>query len=361
MALSFNFYTTGEYFDELIGSFGAAGQGDSIRLASMAFDLSEPKVIRIIEELAAAAGRGADVSLAIDAYAFLNRDNRLPGPLFYRNKLPARMPKLFAARYEALKTIERAGGRLRIINLPGRRFTNPMGGRNHIKLALINSRVFVGGCNLNSSSHLDMMVGFEQKSAAKKLAGVFDKIMAAGSTEALGNTDVSFKVDAQTEIFIDSGAKKQSLIYNQAMGLLDKANRSVYMFCQYFPYGDTARHLAAAHQRGCDITLVYNHPSKHGRLHSFGHHAIIIKERASAPKSFFAGRLPKSTPYLHAKLIATDKAAILGSHNFVTAGVNLGTAELALVCKSSSFANKALRCINRQLYGSKPQEPQPVA
>jgi phosphatidylserine/phosphatidylglycerophosphate/cardiolipin synthase-like enzyme len=350
MPLSFKFYTTSEYFDELLAGISAAGPGDSIRLASMSFRVGDYKVNSIVSELAAAAGRGAKVWLAIDAYTFLNRESRLPGPLFYSGKLRARMPKSFAAKYEALQLIEQNGGRSRIINVPGRRFSNPVAGRNHIKLAVINNRVFVGGCNLSHSNRLDMMVGFEDKTAAKNMAGLFDMVVAAGSTNALGSTDRSFPVDNLTDIYVDSGVKKQSQIYEKAMELIVQAERSVYMVCQYFPYGETAKHLAAAHRRGCDITLVYNHPAKHGRLHSLGHHAVIIKERASAPKSFFEGRLPKTTPFLHAKLVATEKAAIIGSHNFVTAGVNLGTAELALLSKSPIFSKKAVSLINKQLH-----------
>ena len=148
---------------------------------------------------------------------------------------------------------------------------------------------------------------------------------------------------------MDAGVKKKSLIYQKAMEVIDEAQESIYMFCQFFPYGETAKHLAAAHRRGCDITLVFNHPAKHGRLHSPGHHFVIIKEKATAPRTFFEGRLPKNLPFLHAKLIASEKAAIMGSHNFVNAGVNLGTAELALLNRTPSFAKKAVSCINKQI------------
>jgi phosphatidylserine/phosphatidylglycerophosphate/cardiolipin synthase-like enzyme len=349
MPLKYSFYSTREYYDELINALRKSGKGDSVRLASMGLKITAPEVRTIMEELASAAARGAAVSAAIDAYTFLNRDNRLPGPLFFSKRLPSRLPAIFAAKAQAIEAINQAGGSCQVINLPGRRFSNPVAGRNHIKLAIINRRVFIGGCNLDPSDRFDMMASFEDKAAAERLSAMFDKIMAVGSTSALGTADLSFELDNNSEIYIDAGVKKRSLIYQKAMELIDEAQESVYMFCQFFPYGETARHLAAAHHRGCDITLVFNHPAKHGRLHSPGHHFVIIKEKASAPRTFFEGRLPKSLPYLHAKLIATEQAAIMGSHNFVSAGVNLGTAEIALLSRSPDFAKNAVSCMNKQL------------
>ena len=350
MALNYKFYSTPEYYQELIARITAAGRGDSVRLASMGLTICADEVSTIMDELARAAGRAADISLAIDAYSFLNRDNRLPGPLFYSKQLPARLSPVFAAKLKAMQAISQAGGRARIINPPGRRFTNPVAGRNHIKLAIINDSVFIGGCNLDPSDRFDMMVSFEDRAAANRMAELFDNIMSAGNTKkALGGADTSFEFDADTEVIVDAGVKKKSLIYQKAMEVIDEAQESIYMFCQFFPYGETAKHLAAAHRRGCDITLVFNHPAKHGRLHSPGHHFVIIKEKATAPRTFFEGRLPKNLPFLHAKLIASEKAAIMGSHNFVNAGVNLGTAELALLNRTPSFAKKAVSCINKQI------------
>jgi hypothetical protein len=83
MPLKYSFYNTREYYDELINALRKSGKGDNIRLASMGLKITAPEVSTIMEELASAAARGAAVAAAIDAYTFLNRDNRLPGPLFF--------------------------------------------------------------------------------------------------------------------------------------------------------------------------------------------------------------------------------------------------------------------------------------
>jgi hypothetical protein len=59
--------------------------------------------------------------------------------------------------------------------------------------------------------------------------------------------------------------------------------------------------------------------------------------------------LPKTGPGLHAKLIATEKGAIIGSHNYVRTGVQLGTAEIALMRYDTVFARNAIAALRREL------------
>ncbi len=54
------------------------------------------------------------------------------------------------------------------------------------------------------------------------------------------------------------------------------------------------------------------------------------KERLTMPPELFRGEIDPSLPFLHAKIIASETSADAGSHNYISAGVMLGTAEIAI-------------------------------
>ena len=75
-----------------------------------------------------------------------------------------------------------------------------------------------------------------------------------------------------------------------------------------------------------------------------------MRERMrNLPEHFFAGRLGKLVPKLHAKVLASEKAAIVGSHNYVIQGVNFGTAELALHSMDPAFALAVRNFTNQEI------------
>jgi phosphatidylserine/phosphatidylglycerophosphate/cardiolipin synthase-like enzyme len=150
------------------------------------------------------------------------------------------------------------------------------------------------------------------------------------------------------QILIDAGVPKQSTIYDHALALIDDAREHIFFTCQYFPGGKTARHLLAAHKRGVDVRIVYSHPLAHG-VKSPGHYLYNARERLRLPAEFFADQRTAKAPLLHAKVIATEKGAIVGSHNYVSQGVWLGTAEIALLNQDPAFAKAVIRKIGSDL------------
>jgi len=350
MPFEFKFYGRIDYYKELLNKISLAGRGDNLRIASMELNVNIPIISQIFNELALAARRGANIKIAIDSYAFLKDENKKLNRYFLLGHLPKQPPDVFKAKFRALQKVEAAGGRYEIVNPPLGYVSNPLAGRNHIKLAIINNGVYLGGCNLESANKVDLMIGFEHQKTAKRLAEIFDKIMNTKSVRlALNEKDISFDVDSDNQILIDAGIKNRSLIYQTALKLIDNAEKSIHFYCQYFPYGTIVKHLVKAYNRGVRVNIIYNHPLKHGLPMSFVHHGVIFKERLGAPSSFFANQLPKYAPYIHAKIIASEKAAIIGSHNLVPAGVKLGTAELALINNSTNFSKKVVVFMNRQL------------
>lgn len=337
---AFQFYSKLEYIADMTAHAKRAKAGDRIVMITLAVDPAEPPIGQLVEALCAAAERGADVLFAVDAYNLLlsgGNGTIKPGPLFYRRQIPADIaathPMLLA-----LKRLQTAGGRGVITNLPDRAFTNPFAGRSHIKLGLINDRIYIGGCNLMVASEIDMMTGWSDPITAEWLHGICQQIADNGNTDdVFQDKDVVRLLDASTELLVDAGKPQQSIIYHKALELIDQAKQSVFITCQYFPNYVTASHLEAARKRGADVTIVYNHPDKDNWPFNLVHRMVVRFERLRNPGSFFVHELPIGTPFLHAKILATESAGMIGSHNYVRAGVNWGTAEIAMLRHDAEF------------------------
>ena len=317
----------------------------------MSFDPTDSVIKVIVKELLAAADRGVEIYLTVDAYNFLfNPKRERLGPLWWRTHL-RNVPREFRGILDILNELDtKPTGFATITNVPRQRFTNPSGGRSHIKYTVINDRVFVGGCNLRHSEWLDLMVCWRDVHIADYLYEFSQRLHRTKSTSALMNGhDRHIAVDPQTELFIDSGKKGQSVIFKKALEFIDAAEKSLVITCQFFPNSITAKHLATAHRRGVNVEIIYAHPTMQGRIGGVGQQISLLRERLRVPAELFTRQLPKSSPGLHAKLIATEKGAIIGSHNYVNAGVVFGTAEIALIRHDPALARQALEALRREL------------
>jgi len=349
-ANQFDFYSRTEYFEALVSRIDSTKRGDRVAVATMTLDARPPLVMQLIQSLTAAAGRGAEVYLAVDAYTFLSReDSFIPGPLWRHRTIPQNLPEPYATQLTCLQTLAEHGGHYTITNMPARRFSVPPKGRSHIKGAVVNDYLYIGGCNLESPQDIDIMIGQTNLKAADWIYEWFTTMVKTGSTKrTFGGHDQSLHLANAVDLLIDSGVPKQSIIYDQAMQLIDTAEQSIFFTCQYFPGGKTAQHLLAAHKRGVQVRIVFSHPHRHGKK-ALAHHAYNARERLRLPAEFFAYRQPKYAPRLHAKVIATEKGAIVGSNNYVTQGVLLGTAEIAMRYDDPSFARQVIQKIEIQL------------
>lgn len=338
MTPSFDFYDKSGYFAELTRCANNANKGDKLILMAMSYDANVPEVADMVEALSRAAARGANVQLIIDAMTFILDDKERVGPLFTRGKIiPKRLTGSFRRTYETLEELRANGGQYFIINHPKHAFMWPYGGRSHIKLAIINDRLFIGGCNFDDTNYLDVMAVWQNQPTVDAITAILEKITAKGSVrEALEDTDQTLVLGELMNIYIDCGVKRQSTILRQAHTIIDEAKESVIITCQYFPGEDTAKRLLAAHKRGVKVKIYYSHPSAHGQAF-FVHHLYNLRERLGVPASFFEDRLAKDIPKLHSKIIITESAAMIGSHNYVVAGVKYGTAEIALHNREPQF------------------------
>jgi phosphatidylserine/phosphatidylglycerophosphate/cardiolipin synthase-like enzyme len=346
----FVFYSRTEYFRQLAREANEAKQGERIAVQAMAFDPRDPLAYELTEALIAAAARGVRVVIAIDAFAFLMewRPLRL-GPLWSHQSMPEKLHEPFRLRWLLLQRLKAAGGEYAITNPPTRRFTVPQAGRSHIKAAVVQDKIYIGGHNLTDSDHIDIMTCWHEATAAN---WVYEFITALLTTPdvrtALKDQDQTISLQNNAVLLIDAGVPRQSIIRDTAFRWIDDAQEWIFLTCQYFPGGLLAQHLLAAHRRGVQVRIIYSPPTAHGP-EAPAHYLYNLRERLRLPASFFAEQLPKHFPLLHAKLLATEQGAILGSHNYVGQGVRLGTAEIALLRPDPLFATEAAAALTEAL------------
>lgn len=341
----FTFLATREYFAQLITDIHHAKKGDRVLLASMNFESDEPVIQELVHALTQAALRGVQTTLEVDAFNFLAGKYWRPGPLFWRTTLPQTMHGSFGRTYDILHALQKSGVAIVVTNIPTKPLTPPMTGRSHIKISVINDTVYIGGCNLGDM-HLDMMVCWQDNTDATWLYNLMRRRIDNPRTlAAFGTHDLHRQVAHNSQIIVDVGVKHQSAIYEQAFAVIDAAEEWLVITCQFFPNSTTALHLKRAQARGVKVYPIFNHYSAHSIINQPLQHAVTLRERMRMPASFFETELPPGTTYLHAKLIATEKEALIGSHNYVPAGVNFGTAEIALHNKTAAFSRAAAQLI----------------
>jgi hypothetical protein len=214
---------------------------------------------------------------------------------------------------------------------------------------VINDILYIGGCNLSEVRRLDVMAKWQDPAAAAWVFAAVHDMVEQGSTQsAFGGKDRQLQLDANSTLFIDAGVPDQSTILQNAYRLIDEADDHIFLTCQYFPGGPTARRLKAARERGVEVAIRYSHPSAFGS-EAPAHYLYGFREQVHMPAAFFSGRLAKGRPLLHAKVLCTEKGAVLGSHNYVAHGVAWGTAEIALRCDSPGFSDKLRAFMLKQI------------
>ncbi len=348
----YTLYTGPEYRAALLKNLQKIGKEDRVLLLTMTFDPTEPPIREIMDAVVLAAKEGAHVTVGIDAHAFMLPNGKTG--LIPRYNAGSQSSQNYPStenKQHYIDTINSTThGTAAVINKHGNSIGLPIAGRSHIKIALVNDQIYIGGCNLQDSHFVDMMIGWESKKEADILYRTLRPIVLQGnSKQALQATDKKIILNDEASIFIDAGTRNQSLIFDEAMKMIDSAKEWILMTCQYFPNSTTARHLRNAKKRGVKVEIIYTHPGHHGRLGGLGQKASISFEKLRNPASLFSDGLARQDPFVHAKLIASDKGVMIGSHNYVRAGVLLGTAEIALKSSDGKLAEEAVKTIRGAL------------
>lgn len=345
----FNFYTSTEYYDYLAKKISHTRAGGRVVLVSLWLEVKHQSIQNIIDAAAAAAKRGVEVLVVVDAFTLLIKQGLLPGPAFFFGSEPPMVFESFRKRIDPLDQLRSSGAKGIIIHQPKHPLNNPFTGRSHIKFSVVDDEVFIGGCNLSNVDFLDIMVSWHDKQLADWLTDFTNDVASKGKVSKVVAQDLNMPIDSKTTLLLDSGRANQSIIFDEALKVIDRAEETILISYQYFPHGKAADHLEKAHQRGVTLQVVYNHHSKHHKPLNLVYGITAWKTRQRKPAILFEGRLPKKHDYMHGKLIASEKEAIVGSHNYMPSGVKWGTAEIAMHCSDPAFARKAINTLMQQV------------
>lgn len=198
---------------------------------------------------------------------------------------------------------------------------NPFSGVTHTKWSVVDDTCYVfGGVNLyNHGIHsVDYMFHVSDPELTQILIAQHTAIIE--STTSHPYQEFSQKI-ALGHMYIDSGERHTSIIYDRACDLARQSKEILYV-SQYCPSGPLAS--ALYHTK---TSLYFNRPDNA----TFPTSLLLAWERyRSGLPSLYTKK-----QYLHAKFIVftlqdSSKVAITGSHNFSHTGVKFGTREIAL-------------------------------
>lgn len=265
----------------------------------------------LLDALCDAAERGVVVTVAADSFTYTDFQGSYI-PTTYRSKR-VREAMSLQKRLRAAGATFQWLGRLSMIAFSG---------RTHIKWCVVDDTVYsFGGVNLDEKSikNTDYMFMVKNGALADRLIAEQERIVKADRS---GHAYRSHRFgDDDNMILLDGGFLGDSIIYRRACYWAARASH-VTLVSQYCPTGKLSRIL-----KNADTDLYFNHWTNAGLLNRL---VIRLGMFSSKHSTSYHRR-----SYLHAKFIIFtmpdgSKAAITGSHNFVHAGVFLGTREVAL-------------------------------
>lgn len=342
----YQLFTGFDYFALLPQLIHSAAPDAPISVVTMSLEPSEPAVQDVLRALQEAGRRGSEVRLVVD-------DFTLSDPMSVCGlKVPFVVDiRRSSRRHAALKQLRDSPGiDVSIVNrLPqvGCLFK----GRSHLKYVAIGDDCFIGGPSLHCADRIDLVLRISDLRLATHLHAIARKLQATGWTlEALGILDYELRVDQDTILLVDVGVPKQSGIYRQAIETIDEAQAWILLASQYFPGKALTKRLLAAHERGVEIAVHYNGARKHDRLVPLQTLRDAV-QRLRYPQVIFDHELPEHLSTLHAKVLLTEKRAIIGNHNFVSTGVQYGTAEMSVQTRNPLVIEQARVSLEVQLGG----------
>lgn len=308
--------TSIDYLADLVKQVSKAKK----RISIMSLIFTDDNVTHeLIEELLAAARRGVVVSIAADAFTYGEL-----GGMFSPTK---HLQKPVRVATETARRFKEAGAAF--IWLGDKYKFNPFGGVTHIKWSVIDDTCYVfGGVNLYESgiASTDYMFRFFDTQLADEIVHQQTLIIAHAAPQVVY---AGYQAECQAgTLYIDSGAKRESIIYDLACELAKSAKHILFV-SQYAPSGRLAKQL-----KQTDATLYFNSPKNASSLNSLLIRWDMFREGI---KTSYTHK-----KYLHAKFMiftmpGDKRIALTGSHNFSHAGVVFGTREVALETNDPSI------------------------
>lgn len=266
---------------------------------------------KLITALCDAAERGVHVEVASDIFTYSIMGGWKTTPLGRDRRMHAlkQMAKRFKQSGVKFDWIGQLGPIL-------------FAGRMHIKWSVVDDQVYCfGGVNLydDGLGFADYMFGSTDVELGNHIAKEHERIMHASR---IGKVHRSYQFPSlHGTVLVDGGKIGDSIIYRRACELARQAKEITFV-SQYCPTGKLGKIMQAK-----DAKLYF---SPWSLAHGFNRLLIRACMAATGYRTLYSRQT-----FIHAKCIIYtmpdgQKVVLTGTHNFVRAGVALGTREIAL-------------------------------
>ncbi len=225
----------------------------------------------------------------------------------------------------------------------------PFAGRSHIKANVFDDTLDVGGVNLSDRyfQAIDYMLRIYNADAADF---VYEYQQSQYDDPTVPHmAALTHDVDSRSRILIDTGHRGNSLIYDEAIDTITRAE-SLTILTQYPPKGRLRRILSAKQEKaGQDSIRIYSNDWR-----QFVMPGAILRKVESEMRPSVTVAAHRSNKFIHAKLLLAKmpdgaRVTIGGSHNYQESLVRLGTAEIALQSTDPAVFEKLTSFAENQL------------
>lgn len=203
----------------------------------------------------------------------------------------------------------------------------PQASRSHMKIYLAGKQAgWIGGYNLQEieQNEADCMVKIHDK---KTLSLLHDVV--ARNRQGRRTTDEVITLPHERKLLLDGGERGTSCIYEAAVNQIQKAKGPIRFASQLSPDGRLLEAIIVKAQSGIPVEIVLSsHEDRFFKNFPYVTSYISMRKRIKGIEPIQLYHYPGK---MHMKYLQTPEAVMVGSHNLVTQGVTLGTAENMMV------------------------------
>lgn len=350
----FAIYEKPEYLEQLRMLIPQANR--RVWMQTMTFD-PEPPFTSFAESLKDAASRGVYKRFTVDMYHKL----LISGAVHYLPQLSAakrsRTRAIKLNREAALTDLAENNVLVSVTNPPRTLMerVNPVAGRNHIKMALLDDVAFVGDIHhFVSKNQPGFMMGITDPNLVNGLERTY-----ISAQQLRDQSDFKVPGNDNTVMLVDTGRPGKSGIIDRSLESVVEATTSIKITGQYTPDGKVVRALQEAQNRGVDVTLYVADPEAVNRPLSAAYDArsqIMLKRAGiTIPTREVPG-------WFHPNILLVDQGlpgrqTVVGTRLFSDTLAGWGTQEVALYSRSLDLLSRLDDYLNAVHLTSTPRDP----
>lgn len=272
-----------------------------------------------------AAKKGIDTRMHADYYSLLFTDGTFNYWPFVSTEFRRKRRKRLKRQQVLAVSLRETGVRFIYTNPPSlidRVF--PARGRNHMKIVIVDTTSWIGGVNFHDENFTiqDVMVKITDPTITAEISYVYERIDRRESLR-----DMAIQCTEDTTLIIDSGMINRSIILKHAVDLVNKAERKIQIISPLIPDADLLAALNRGKKQGKDIEIIAPKAREMTGIYKLvdEFNDFVMKFRGVVLPIHFKDFM------LHAKILIVDgNEVIVGSHNFSSRGVRMGTEEIAI-------------------------------